>query len=78
MAGWGPNLVNVAVRRLVPAEVHNVGFYGRAPLCVASIASRLHEQTFVKAEDGKQTVAQYAASKGMKLKKFIHWELGRD
>ena len=47
MAGWGPDLVNVAVRRLVPAEVHNVGFYGRAPLCVASIASRLHEQTFV-------------------------------
>src|SRR6059058_3536849 len=47
MLGWGPNLVDVAVRRLVPAEVHNVGFYGRAPLCVASIASKLHEQTFV-------------------------------
>lgn len=47
MVGWGPNLVNVAVRRLVPAEVHNVGFYGRAPLCVASIASKLHQQTFV-------------------------------
>src|SRR3954469_7980826 len=47
MAGWGPDLVNVAVRRLVPAEVHNVGFYGRAPLCVASIASKLREATFV-------------------------------
>jgi len=38
----------------------------------------LHEQAFVKAEDGKQTVGQYAQSKGMKLKKFIHWELGRE
>src|SRR5438046_1639249 len=47
MLGWGPNLVDVAVRRLVPAEVHNVGFYGSAPLCVASIASKLHEQTLV-------------------------------
>src|SRR5919204_3714297 len=47
MLGWGPALVDVAVRRLVPAEVHNVGFYGRAPRCVASIASKLHEFTFV-------------------------------
>jgi hypothetical protein len=35
MVGWGPNLVNIAIRRLVPAEVHNVGSYGRAPRCVA-------------------------------------------
>jgi hypothetical protein len=39
--------VNIAVRRLVPAEVHNVGSYGRTPRCVASIASKLHELTFV-------------------------------
>jgi elongation factor Ts len=36
----------------------------------------LTEQPFVK--DDKQSVGQYAASKGMKLKKFIHWELGRE
>ena len=47
MRGWGPNLVDIAVRRLVPAEVHNVGFYGRAPRCVTSIAAKLHELTFV-------------------------------
>jgi len=47
MLGWGPGLVDIAVRRLVPAEVHNVGVYGRAPLCVASIASKLREATFV-------------------------------
>jgi hypothetical protein len=47
MLGWGPDLVNIAVRRLVPAEVHDVGFYGRAPRCVASIAGKLHQETFV-------------------------------
>lgn len=47
MVGWGPALVDIAVRRLVPAEVHNVGDYGRAPRCVVSIAATLHEQTFV-------------------------------
>jgi len=36
----------------------------------------LTEQPFVK--DDKQSVGQYAQSKGMKLKKFIHWELGRE
>lgn len=36
----------------------------------------LTEQPFVK--DDKQSVGQFAASKGMKLKKFIHWELGRE
>jgi len=47
MVGWGPALVDIEVRRLVPAEVHNVGDYGRAPRCVASIAAKIHEQTFV-------------------------------
>jgi hypothetical protein len=47
MVGWGPALVDIAVRRLVPAEVHNVGSYGRAPRCVASIAAKLNLQTFV-------------------------------
>ena len=36
----------------------------------------LTEQPFVK--DDKQSVGQFAQSKGMKLKKFIHWELGRE
>lgn len=35
----------------------------------------LTEQPFVK--DDKQSVGQFAQSKGMKLKKFVHWELGR-
>jgi hypothetical protein len=47
MVGWGPTLVDIAVRRLFPAEVHNVGDYGREPRCVASVADKLHEQTFV-------------------------------
>lgn len=45
MRGWGPDLVYLAVRRLVPDEVHNVGDFGPKARCVASIASRLHEQT---------------------------------
>jgi len=36
----------------------------------------LTEQPFVK--DDKQSVGQFAQSKGMKLKKFVHWELGRE
>jgi elongation factor Ts len=35
----------------------------------------LLEQPFVK--ESSLTVGQYAQSKGMKVKKFIHWELGR-
>ena len=35
----------------------------------------LLEQPFVK--ENSQSVAQYAASKGMKVKRFIHWELGK-
>ena len=52
MLGWGPNLTYIAVRRLVPAEVHNVGDYGPKPRCVASIASKLHEQTNVCVMNG--------------------------
>lgn len=36
----------------------------------------LTEQPFVK--DDKQSVGQFADSKGMKIKKFVHWELGRE
>jgi len=35
----------------------------------------LLEQAFVK--DNAVTVGQYAASKGMKVKRFVHWELGK-
>jgi hypothetical protein len=47
MRDWGPSLVYIAVRRLVPAEAHNVGDYGPKPHCVLSIASKLREQTDV-------------------------------
>jgi elongation factor Ts len=35
----------------------------------------LLEQPFVK--ENTQSVGQYAQSKGMKVKKFVHWELGK-
>lgn len=35
----------------------------------------LLEQPFVK--ENSQSVNQYAQSKGMKVKKFVHWELGK-
>jgi elongation factor Ts len=37
--------------------------------------SVLAEQEYVKSES-KETVAEHAKSKGMKLKGFVHWELG--
>ena len=38
----------------------------------------LVDQIYVKAEDGKQTVAQYLASvdKSLKVKKFVRFETG--
>jgi elongation factor Ts len=36
----------------------------------------LLEQQFVKGD--KETVGQFAANHGMKIKQFVHWELGRD
>ncbi len=36
----------------------------------------LSEQAFVK--DNKLTVGKYAEQNGLKLVKFVHWELGRD
>lgn len=36
----------------------------------------LNEQPFVK--DDKQTVGKFAAANGMKLVRFVHWELGKD
>lgn len=53
MVGWGPALVDIAVRRLTPAEVQTVGFDVRAPRCVASIAAKLGEETFVCVIDGE-------------------------
>ena len=38
----------------------------------------LNEQVFVKAEDGKSTVAKVAKAAGMKLVRFIHWELAKE
>lgn len=38
----------------------------------------LEDQVFVKAEDGKTTVGQVAKKAGMKMKQFVHWELGKE
>ena len=38
----------------------------------------LTEQVFVKAEDGKTTVGQVAKNGGMKLVRFVHWELAKE
>lgn len=38
----------------------------------------LEDQGFVKAEDGKTTVAQVAKQGGMTLKRFLHWELAKE
>ncbi len=38
----------------------------------------LLEQVFVKAEDGKTTVGQTAEAAGMKLVRFVHWELEKE
>ena len=38
----------------------------------------LAEQVFVKAEDGKTTVGKTAADAGMKLVRFIHWNLAEE
>ncbi len=42
-------------------------FYAERVLC---------EQPFVK--DDKVTVGKYAEQNGMKIKRFVHWELGQD
>ncbi len=38
----------------------------------------LEDQVFVKAEDGKSTVAEVANKGGMKIKRFLHWELAKE
>lgn len=38
----------------------------------------LTEQVFVKAEDGKMTVGQTAEAAGMKLLRFVQWELSKE
>lgn len=38
----------------------------------------LEDQVFVKAEDGKSTVAEAAKKGGMKIKRFLHWELAKE
>ena len=38
----------------------------------------LLEQPFVKAEDGKTTVGKTAKQAGMKIVRFVHWELAKE
>ncbi len=38
----------------------------------------LEDQVFVKADDGKTTVGQVAKHGGMKIKRFLHWELAKE
>jgi len=38
----------------------------------------LTEQPFVKAEDGKATVGEIADQAGMKILRFVHWELEKE
>ncbi len=38
----------------------------------------LSEQPFVKAEDGKKTVGKVAQEAGMKIIRFVHWELAKE
>ena len=38
----------------------------------------LSEQPFVKAEDGKTTVGKVAQEGGMKIVRFVHWELAKE
>ncbi|NQU20472.1 MAG: translation elongation factor Ts, partial [Candidatus Nealsonbacteria bacterium] len=38
----------------------------------------LLEQPFVKAEDGKATVGKTTKQAGMKIVRFVHWELGKE
>ena len=42
----------------------------------ATLERVLEEQPFVK--EDKVTVGKFASSNGMKLKEFVHWELGAD
>ena len=52
------------VDKMVDGRLRN--FYAERVLC---------EQPFVK--DDSMTVAKYAEQHGMKLKQFVHWELGQ-
>lgn len=38
----------------------------------------LDQQVFVKAEDGKSTVGKVAKAAGVKILRFVHWEVGKD
>ena len=38
----------------------------------------LADQPFVKAEDGKKTVAKVAKEAGMKIVRFVHWQLAKE
>ncbi len=53
------------VDKMVEGRLRN--FYAEQVLC---------EQPFVK--DDKLTVGAYAKQAGMKIKQFVHWELGKD
>lgn len=52
------------VDKMVEGRLRN--YYAQQVLC---------EQPFVK--DDKQTVSKFAAENGMKLTRFVHWELGQ-
>jgi hypothetical protein len=47
MLGWGPALVNIAVRQLLPNEADHVGVYDHRRHCTAAIAHSLRRTTFV-------------------------------
>jgi len=55
------------IEKMVEGRLQN--FY--AERCLA-------EQPFVKAEDGKSTVGKVAKEAGMKLVRFVHWELAKE
>jgi len=55
------------IEKMVEGRLRN--FY--AERCLA-------EQPFVKAEDGKTTVGKVAKDAGMKLVRFVHWELAKE
>lgn len=63
-----------ALKEGKPANIVDKMVEGRLKQFYAEHA--LLEQPYVK--DDKQTVGAYATSKGLKVKKFIHWELGRE
>lgn len=67
-------LREAALKEGKPANIVDKMVEGRLRNFCAERA--LLEQPFVK--DDSQTVGRYAAGNGMKIKQFVHWELGRE